>query len=81
MCPADVRSPSHCLENTPHGQDGNVTDMDDMEWSAANEGVSPTGSATTGETSNTMTEEISTARRYPRREHHPPSRYDDFVRI
>ena len=118
LCPADVRSPSYCLENTPHGQDGNVTgpptnsessglgqkhrpvilipdvdemeynrvdnlvtDMDDMEQSAANEGVSPTGSATTGETSNTMTEEISTARRYPRREHHPPSRYDDFVRI
>ena len=118
LCPADVRSPSRCLENTPHGQDGNVTsppvnskssglgqkhspvilvpdvdemeyngvdnlvtDMDDMERSAANEGVSPTGSATTGETSNTMTEEISTARRYPHREHHPPSRYDDFVRI
>ena len=95
------------------GVDSPVTNM---EQSAANEGVSPTGNATTGEnsnivteeilatrrsdsptsgaedtsptesvvtegTSNTMTEGISTARRYPHREHHPPSRYDDFVRI
>ena len=59
-----------------NGVDNLVTDMDNMEQSAANEGVSPTGSATTGQTSNTMTEEISTARRYPHREHHSPSRYN-----
>ena len=49
----------------------------------AGESISITGTAEdVSTTEETPVEELSMeTRRYPRREHQPPSRYDDYVRV